>query len=156
MNQHSQKSQNSGYWWPGTYLVPGHFQPTWRWSRQVGSFQVCMPQRNAVPRCRGLVWCDLCVSNLIFRVLHAWIEILSFLCFFHLLFINFTKDWIRRTWAKWRDIFKCIVMNVKFCIFIQISLKFVPEDPTIMQHCFDHEMAWHRTGDKPLPEPMLI
>ena len=36
------------------------------------------------------------------------------------------------------DNFKCIIMNEKFCILIQISLNFVPKGPidNIIQHCF--------------------
>ena len=53
------------------------------------------------------------------------------------------------------DISKCISMNEKFCISIQISLKFVPKGlinniPTLVQI-----MAWRPSGDKPLSEPML-
>ena len=50
------------------------------------------------------------------------------------------------------DIFRCIFVNEKFCILVKISLKFVPKDnnPALVQI-----MAWHRIGNKPLPEPML-
>ena len=49
------------------------------------------------------------------------------------------------------DIFKWIFLNENVRIPIQISLKFVPIDnmPALVQ-----VMAWRRTGDKPLPEPM--
>ena len=53
------------------------------------------------------------------------------------------------------DIFKCIVMNEKFCISIWISLKFVPRDPINNRPALVQVMAWCRTDDKPLPEPML-
>ena len=46
------------------------------------------------------------------------------------------------------DIFKCIFLNEKVQILIQISLKFVPKGPI-------DNMAWRRIGDKPLSEPML-
>ena len=39
--------------------------------------------------------------------------------------------------------------------FIRISLKFVPKDPIDNMPAFVDVMAWHRTGDKPLPEPVL-
>ena len=47
-------------------------------------------------------------------------------------------------------------MNEKFSISIQISLKYVPKGlinniPGLVQI-----MAWHRPGDKPLPEPMMV
>ena len=53
------------------------------------------------------------------------------------------------------DIFKCIFINEKFCILIQISMKFVPKGPIDNKATFVQVMAWHRTGDKPLSEPML-
>ena len=53
------------------------------------------------------------------------------------------------------DIFKCIFMNEKSCILIRISLKFVPTGPIETKAAFVQEMAWRRTGGKPLPELML-
>ena len=52
-------------------------------------------------------------------------------------------------------IFKCIFMNENFCISIQISLRFVPKDPSDNKSSLVQVMAWRRTGDKPLSEPML-
>ena len=40
-------------------------------------------------------------------------------------------------------------------ISIQIPLKFVPKGSTDNNAALIHVMAWRRTGDKPLPEPML-
>ena len=54
------------------------------------------------------------------------------------------------------DIFKCIFMNEKFCILILISLKFVPKGPIDNKPALVQVMDWCWTGDKPLPEPMLI
>ena len=48
------------------------------------------------------------------------------------------------------DIFKCIFMNEKFSILIQISLKFVPTGPIENKPAVVQIMAWRRTGDKPL------
>ena len=53
------------------------------------------------------------------------------------------------------DIFECIFMNEKFFILIQISLKFVPKGPNDNKSALVQVMAWRRTGDKPLPEPIL-
>ena len=53
------------------------------------------------------------------------------------------------------DIFKSIFMNEKFCISIQISPKFVPKNPIDNKSALDQVMVWRRTGDKPLPDPML-
>ena len=46
-------------------------------------------------------------------------------------------------------------MNEEFCILIRISLKFVPKGPVDNDPDLVQVMAWHQTGDKPLPEPML-
>ena len=54
------------------------------------------------------------------------------------------------------DILKCISMNEKNCISIQISLKFVPKGPIDNKWALVQVMAWRRIGDKPLPETMLI
>ena len=53
------------------------------------------------------------------------------------------------------DVFKCIFLNENVIISIKISLKFVPKRsinniPTLVQI-----MAWRRSGDKPLSEPMM-
>ena len=54
------------------------------------------------------------------------------------------------------DIFNCISLNENVWIMIKNSLKFVPKGlinniPALVQI-----MAWHRPGDKPLSEPMLV
>ena len=55
------------------------------------------------------------------------------------------------------DIFKCISMKAKFCILIQISLKFVSKGLIDNNNtALVQVMAWRRTGDKPLLEPMSI
>ena len=43
----------------------------------------------------------------------------------------------------------------KLCIFIPLSLSFVANAPIYNKSVLVQVMAWHRTGDKPLPEPML-
>ena len=53
------------------------------------------------------------------------------------------------------DVFKCNFLNENVWIPIEISLKFVPKAlinniPALVQI-----MAWRRTGDKPLSEPMM-
>ena len=51
--------------------------------------------------------------------------------------------------------FQHISFTEKFCILIEVSLKFVLwvliENKSVMVQV----MAWHQTGDKPLPEPMF-
>ena len=46
-------------------------------------------------------------------------------------------------------------MNETFCILIRISLKFLLKDPIDNKSALVQVMAWRRTGDKPLPEPVL-
>ena len=51
------------------------------------------------------------------------------------------------------DIFKCIFLNENIWISIKISLKFVPQGPT---PALVKIMAWHRPGDKPLSDPLMV
>ena len=53
------------------------------------------------------------------------------------------------------DTFNRILMNEIFSISIPNSLKFVPKGPIDNKGALVQVMAWRRTGDKPLPEPML-
>ena len=46
-------------------------------------------------------------------------------------------------------------INLNFCISIAISLKLVPGGQMKNKSALIQVMAWHRTGDKPLPDPML-
>ena len=52
-------------------------------------------------------------------------------------------------------IFKWIFLNENDRIPIQISLKFVPKRPIDNKSALVQVMARRRTGDKPLPEPMM-
>ena len=42
-------------------------------------------------------------------------------------------------------------MKEKLCTFIQTILKFVPKDPIHNKSSMVQVMAWHLTGNKPLP-----
>ena len=46
------------------------------------------------------------------------------------------------------DIFNCIFMNEKFCIFIQISLNFVSKGPIDNIPALVQIMAWCQSGDQ--------
>ena len=46
-------------------------------------------------------------------------------------------------------------MIEKFCILIRISPKFVPKGLIDNKSPLFQEIAWRRTGDKTLPEPMM-
>ena len=52
------------------------------------------------------------------------------------------------------DILKFII-NESVWIPIPISLKFIPKGPIDYKSALVQVMAWHRTGEKPLPESML-
>ena len=73
--------------------------------------------------------------------------------------IQETWVWLISPWIKCphftEDSFKSIFMNEKCFILIWIALKFVPKVPIDNKVALVHVMAWHWTGNKPLPEPML-
>ena len=54
------------------------------------------------------------------------------------------------------DIFKSIFNeSVWISITCTISLKFIPKGPIDYKSALVQVVAWHRTGEKPLPESML-
>ena len=54
------------------------------------------------------------------------------------------------------DIFRCTFLNENEWYRIKISLKFVPKVPINNIPALVQIMAWHRPGDKPLSEPMMV
>ena len=54
------------------------------------------------------------------------------------------------------DNFKCIFLNENDRISFWISLKFVLRSPFNNNPALVQVMAWRRTGDKPLSEPMVV
>ena len=54
------------------------------------------------------------------------------------------------------DVIKCIFLNESIWISIEISLKLVPKGPINNIPALVQIMAWHRPGDKPLSEPMMV
>ena len=54
------------------------------------------------------------------------------------------------------DTFKRIFLNENIRIWIKISLKFVPKGPINNNPALVQIMAWHRSGNKPLSEPMIV
>ena len=54
------------------------------------------------------------------------------------------------------DIFKCIFLNENTSISIHISLNVVPEGRINNIPALVQIMAWRRSGDKPLSEPMMV
>ena len=54
------------------------------------------------------------------------------------------------------DSFKCILLNENISISINISLKFVHKGQINNIPALVQMMAWRRSGDKPLSEPMMV
>ena len=54
------------------------------------------------------------------------------------------------------DTSKYMVLNENVCISIEISLKFIPKGSMNKLPALVQIMAWRRTGDKPLSEPMMV
>ena len=54
------------------------------------------------------------------------------------------------------DVFKCIFLNENIWISLMISLKFVPNVPINNIPALVQIMAWGRSGDKPLSEPIMV
>ena len=54
------------------------------------------------------------------------------------------------------DIFMCIFFNENCCILITFSLKYVRKGAIDNNLALVQMMAWRRSGDKPLSEPMMI
>ena len=54
------------------------------------------------------------------------------------------------------DLFKSIFFNENVWISIKFSLNLIPKGPIDNNPALVQLMAWHRAGDKPLSEPMLV
>ena len=54
------------------------------------------------------------------------------------------------------NVFKCIFLNENVWISLKISLKFVPKVPINNIPALVQILAWRRSGDKPLSEPMMV
>ena len=54
------------------------------------------------------------------------------------------------------DSFTCIFFNENCCVLFKISLIYVRKGPIDNIRALVQIMAWRRSGDKPLSEPMMI
>ena len=54
------------------------------------------------------------------------------------------------------DIFTCNFFNENYCFLIKFSLKYVRKGQIDNNPALVQIMAWRRSGDKPLSEPMMI
>ena len=64
------------------------------------------------------------------------------------------QDTCRRHFAD--DIFTCIFFNENCCILTEFLLKYVRKGPIDNNPALVQIMAWRRSGDKPLSEPMIV
>ena len=110
------------------YQKPGH-QPAWYWS-------IVLPSVDLVCSINHWSYWSLALNHQ-----YAWINSLR-------------PKRNRRHFAD--NIFKCIFLNENVWILITVSLKFVPKGPINNIPAVVQIMAWHRPGDKPLSEPMMI
>ena len=62
----------------------------------------------------------------------------------------------RENGRHFADIFKCIFLNENVWIPVEISLRFVVKGPINNITALVQIMAWRRSGDKPLSEPMMV
>ena len=90
------------------------------------------------------------------RLLLLWTKLIPFRCLFH----KGTSSNLSLThWGRDKmatdDIFKRISLNENFQILNKISLKYVPLGLIDNMAALVWIMAWRRTGDKPLSEPMM-
>ena len=58
-------------------------------------------------------------------------------------------------WQFAKNIFQYIFLNKNWLMLMEILLRFLPYDPINSKSAVVQVMAWHRTGDKPIPEPMM-
>ena len=57
--------------------------------------------------------------------------------------------------TRQNDIFKCIFLNENVLISIKISLNFILKVQIGNKSALVRVVAWWRSGDKPLPAPMI-
>ena len=54
------------------------------------------------------------------------------------------------------DSFTCVFFNENCCILIKFSLKYIRKGAINNNRALVQIMAWRRSGDKPLSEPMMV
>ena len=84
------------------------------------------------------------------------------LCYLTVTWRNESGSYFNTLRPRWNeqhfadDIFKRTFLNENVWISIKISLKFVPKSPFNNIPALVQIMAWRRSGDKPLSEPMMV
>ena len=109
---------------------------------------------HAMPRLHILM--QVCILNW----LNSWIKVLLLNCYG---FMSSTSNHSlnplgpRQNDRRFADdTFKRIFLSENVRISIKISLKFVPKGPINNIPALVQIMAWRRSGDKPLSEPMMV
>ena len=92
--------------------------------------------------------CDNCHMLFFYKMLQQWLDMAWCQS------VNSLKPRQNRRYFA-DDVFKCNFLNGNVWIQIKISLKFVPKGPINNVSALVQIMAWHRTGNKPLSEPMM-
>ena len=86
---------------------------------------------------------------------HAWYSVVTLFDIGNKIFINTLRP--RQNIRRFADdTFKCMFLNENVRISIKISLKFVSKGPINNNPALVQIMAWRRSGDKPLSEPMMV
>ena len=78
----------------------------------------------------------------------------GFCCSLVLLLFNIMRP--RQNGRYFSYIFKCIFFSESVWILLKISLRFVPNGPINNIPALVQIMAWHRQGDKPLSDPVVV
>ena len=93
----------------------------------------------------------------LFKPFSAWWYITSVYIYIYIyIYIGPDSSTLGQNGRHFTDnIFWRIFLNENVKSWIQISLKCVPNGPIDNEPAFVQAMAWRRTGDKPLLEPML-
>ena len=82
------------------------------------------------------------------KTLHVWGKSLN-------MYFNTLR--LRQNGCRFTDItFKCIFLNKNVRISIKILLNLVPKGPINNNPALVQIMAWRRSGNKPLSEPMIL
>ena len=96
------------------------------------------------------IWVWICNRHTPVGISRGWRERGQFNC------LNFNTLRPRQNGYRFvDDTFKRIFLNEDIRISIKISLKFVPQGPINNNPALVQIMAWRRSGDKPLCEPMM-
>ena len=153
----------------GINIVPGNITTT----VPMTNISIKTIKKNAIftskkqPHCRSpfilaLTWIQLSKSLWLFRLLTArlqfhWLSTIaeSALSGAFRLYLNTLRPWQNGRHFP-DDIFKCIFWNENVWISIKISLDVVPTGQMNNITVLVQVMVWHRAGQKPLSELMMV